>query len=354
MAETKGDLRYSSDGEAGLRRRRAGHGFTYLDERGKRIGDAQTLARIRKLAIPPAWTGVWICADARGHLQATGRDARGRKQYRYHPHWRELRDAHKFDHLLEFAAALPRIRRRVRADMGEPGLTRRKVLAVVVELLERTCIRVGNERYAEENDSFGLTTMRNRHVKVNGARIEFQFRGKSGKPHHIAIDDPRLAAIVRRCRELPGQDLFEYVDESGEAQAIGSSDVNEYLKEISGRDITTKDFRTWAGSVYVASLLRRRDRVGITHVAAAVREASRRLGNTPAICRRSYVHPRILDPATWTRREKHRAARVPRGLRSEEAAFVALIRPLSTASRTPRPRRPNPARARPRASAGPP
>jgi len=339
----KGGLRYSHDSEPGYRRERAGKGFAYFDAKGRHIRGAATTRRIRSLAIPPAWTHVWICADERGHLQATGRDARGRKQYRYHPRWRELRDAHKFDHLLEFAAALPLIRRRVRADLALPGLARRKVLAAVVELLERTCIRVGNERYAEENDSFGLTTMRNRHVKVNGARIEFQFRGKSGKFHRIAIDDPRLASIVRRCRELPGQDHFEYVDGDGTVQSIGSTDVNEYLQEAAGREVTTKDFRTWAGSVYVASLLRHRDRVGITHVAAAVREASLRLGNTPAICRKSYVHPRVLDPATWATRREARAVRAPRGLRSEEAAFVALIRPLSKASRTPRPRRPTPA-----------
>ena len=348
--DPKGGLRYSSDTEPGYRRERAGRHFAYFDAKGRHITGAATTRRIKSLAIPPAWTDVWICADERGHLQATGRDARGRKQYRYHPHWREMRDAHKFDHLLEFAAALPRIRRRVRADLALAGLPRQKVLAAVVELLERTCIRVGNERYAEENDSFGLTTMRNRHVKVHGARIEFQFRGKSGKFHRIAIDDPRLAAIVRRCRELPGQDLFEYVDDDGAIQSIGSSDVNEYLKEAAGRDVTTKDFRTWAGSVYVASLLRHTERVGVTHVAAAVREASLRLGNTPAICRRSYVHPRVLDPATWATR---RDARAVRGLRSEEAAFVALIRGLSRASRTPRPRRPSPSPGARSASTGP-
>jgi DNA topoisomerase-1 len=347
-----GGLRYSRDGEGGLRRERAGKGFAYFDAKGDRVTSKEHLERIRRLAIPPAWTHVWICADERGHLQATGRDARGRKQYRYHARWRELRDADKFDHLLEFAAALPRIRRQVRADISAPGLPRRKVLALLVELLERTCIRIGNERYAEENDSFGLTTMRNRHVKVEGARVEFQFRGKSGKFHRIALDDPKLARIVRRIRELPGQELFQYQDESGEVQSIGSSDVNDYLKEIAGIDVSTKDFRTWAGSVYVASLLRRREHVGITHVAAAVREASLQLGNTPAICRKSYVHPRVLDPQTWRGREARRASRSPRGLRAEEAAFLAIIRPVRAASRTARPRRPSPATARPHASAG--
>lgn len=340
-----GGLRYSRDGEAGgFHRRAADKGFEYVDDDGAKVTDAATLDRIKLLVIPPAWTGVWICRDERGHLQATGRDARGRKQYRYHARWREKRDADKFEHMLEFAAALPAIRRRLREDLKLQGLPRPKVLAAIVQLLERTCIRVGNERYAEENDSFGLTTMRNRHVKVNGARIEFQFRGKSGKFHRIAVsDDPQLARIVRRCRDLPGQDLFQYLDDSGEVQSIGSSDVNDYLKEISGsEEISTKDFRTWNGSLVVAALLRRCEKVGITHVAAAVREASKYLGNTPAICRKSYVHPRVLDPRTWERREERVAPRALRGLRAEEAALLAILRsPLRRESRTPRLRQPS-------------
>jgi DNA topoisomerase-1 len=293
---------------------------------------------------------VWICGDERGHLQATGRDARGRKQYRYHPRWRELRDADKFEYLADFARALPRIRRQVRADMALPGLPRRKVLALIVELLERTSIRIGNERYAEENDSFGLTTMRNRHLKVSGSRVEFQFRGKSGKFHRIAVDDPELARVIRRIRDLPGQELFQFIGDDGEVQSIGSSDVNEYLKDVSGYDeISTKDFRTWNGSVYVASLLRgrvrREQRVGVTHVSAAVRAASQQLGNTPAICRKSYVHPRVLDPRTWQAADRV-AARPPRGLRADEAAFLSLIRPVRPASRTPRLRRTIPATSR--------
>ena len=354
-----GGLRYSRDGEKGFTRRQGTKSFEYFDAKGERVTDEATLERIRSLVIPPAWTDVWICGDERGHLQCTGRDARGRKQYRYHPRWRELRDADKFDHLAEFAAALPRIRKQVRADMALAGLPRRKVLALLVQLLERTCIRIGNERYAEENDSFGLTTMRNRHVKVSGARVEFQFRGKSGKFHRIAVDDPELARVVRHCRDLPGQELFQYVDDAGEVQSIGSSDVNEYLKEIAGCEISTKDFRTWAGSVYVASMLRKlagadkagapAKRVGITHVAAAVREASKQLGNTPAICRKSYVHPRVLDPATWQRRDYagSRSAvemrkRPPRGLRVEEAAFLSIIGAATTERRTRRPPRPSP------------
>jgi DNA topoisomerase I len=350
-----GGLRYSRDGEKGYHRSLGVKPFQYHDDDGGRLAGAAALDRIRLLAIPPAWTDVWICGDERGHLQATGRDARGRKQYRYHPRWREMRDADKFDHLTQFAKALPRIRRQARADIALPGLPRRKVLALLVHLLERTCIRIGNERYAEENDSFGLTTMRNRHVKVSGARVEFQFRGKSGKFHRIAVDDPPLARIVRRCRDLPGQELFQYLDEAGEVQSIGSSDVNDYLKEIAGSEISTKDFRTWAGSVFVASMLRgrrrRSERVGTTHVAAAVRAASKQLGNTPAICRKSYVHPRVLDPATWQGHAERRG-RPPRGLRVEEAAFLSIIGPLRTASRTRRLRPPSPPSSPLRASAG--
>jgi DNA topoisomerase-1 len=348
-----GGLRYSSDHEPGWSRVAAAKGFAYEDREGRRVNDRDALDRIRMLAIPPAWTRVWICADERGHLQATGRDARGRKQYRYHARWREQRDADKFDRLAAFARALPAIRSRTVADLALPGLPRRKVLAALVRLLERTCIRIGNERYAEENDSFGLTTMRNRHVKVKGDRIEFQFRGKSGKFHRIGVEDPRLARVVRRCRELPGQDLFEYIDEAGSPQAIGSSDVNAYIQEVAGREFTSKDFRTWAGSVFVAAALAAGEPpVRLTHMAAAVREAARLLGNTPAVCRKSYVHPRVLDPATWERAPARPARRV-RGLRAEEAALVAILRSrvVTAASRRPRPRPPSPA-ASPHAVAG--
>jgi DNA topoisomerase-1 len=337
------DLRYSLDAEPGIQRRNGRAGFHYVDASGKRVAGKAVRDRIKALAIPPAWTDVWICADERGHLQATGRDARGRKQYRYHTRWRELRDAHKFDHLVEFAGALPAIRRHARADLALPGLPRRKVLAALVQLLETTCLRIGNERYAEENDSFGLTTLRNRHVRVAGARVEFQFRGKSGKFVRTAIDDPRLARIIRRCRELPGQALFEYLDEEGQPQSIGSSDVNEYLKEIAGADVTAKDFRTWAGTMLVANELARREGpVGPSHMVAAIRQAALRLGNTPAICRKSYVHPRVLDPETWARRAGLRAAPPRRGLRADESALVALLRPLTRARRTRSPRPPSP------------
>jgi len=321
-------LRFSRDTEPGLARLGEPGKFEYVDSKGSRCADETTLERIRKLAIPPAWTDVWICKDERGHLQATGRDARGRKQYRYHAAWRQTREADKFDQLEAFAKALPAIRRRVRTDLALDGLPRRKVLAAIVRLLESTCIRIGNERYAEENDSFGLTTMRNRHVRVNGARVEFRFRGKSGKFHRIAVDDPRLARIVGHCRDLPGEDLFQYLDDHDEVQSISSSDVNEYLREIAGRDITTKNFRTWVGSVFVASELARSDKPATaSRISAAVREAALRLGNTPAICRKSYVHPRVLDPVTW--REPRRSAarsRRPNGLRADEAAFLRILR----------------------------
>ncbi|HZZ94100.1 MAG TPA: DNA topoisomerase IB [Usitatibacter sp.] len=347
-----GGLRYATDREPGIRRLPARKGFAYENAAGKRVRDPQTLERIKHLAIPPAWTDVWICPDERGHLQATGRDARGRKQYRYHDRWRERRDADKFEHMIEFGRALPDIRARVKRDLAQQGLPRTKVLAALVELLERTCMRVGNERYAEENDSFGLTTLRNRHVKVKGARIEFQFKGKGGKFHRIALDDdPRLARIVRRCRELPGQELFQYLDESGETQCVGSDDVNEYLQEITGSGVTAKDFRTWNGTVYVANMLRACEaEVGLTHVAAAVREAARRLGNTPAICRKSYVHPRVLDPKTWAGRA-HAVKRARRGLYADEAALLALLEPVRTASRRRRP--PLPTRPSMSAPAGP-
>ena len=327
-----GGLRYSSGAEPGFSRRAHGEGFEYVNAKGERIGDHATLERIRALAIPPAWRDVWICADDRGHLQATGRDARGRKQYRYHALWRETREADKFDHLLEFAQVLPAIRRRARADLAAPGLPRSKVLAAIVRLLESTCIRIGNERYAEENASFGLTTFRNRHVRVSGARVQFQFRGKSGKFHRIAIDDPRLARVIAHCRDLPGQELSQYLVERNQVQSVSSSDVNAYLREIAGSEVSTKDFRTWAGSLCVASeLARAAHPERPAQINAAVREAARRLGNTPAICRKSYVHPRVLDPGTWQRRRHRSASRLARGLRVEERALFAILRAPSRA-----------------------
>jgi DNA topoisomerase-1 len=293
-------LRYVDDRKPGLRRRRAGNGFTYVDAAGRRVTDAATLARIRALAIPPAYTGVWICPDPNGHLQATGRDARGRKQYRYHKRWREVRDAAKFEHLLDFARALPAIRARVEADLALPGLPRRKVLASVVRLLEATLIRVGNEEYARANGSRGLTTLHDDHVSVEGASLRFRFRGKSGVRHEIDLRDRRLAGIVKRCRDLPGQDLFAYLGDDGEIASVRSDDVNEYLREISGADVTAKDFRTWAATVSCAlELSQALPRTTQRHRKAAVVEAiahcAARLGNTPAVCRSAYVHPAVID-----------------------------------------------------------
>ena len=264
------------------------------------IHDTTVLARIRALAVPPAWTDVWICPDPAGHLQATGRDAKGRKQYRYHARWRTGRDDAKFERLIDFARVLPRIRKRCDADLATPGMSREKVLAAVVRLLETTLIRVGNDEYARLNRSFGLTTLKSRHATVTGTRVRFRFRGKSGRQHEVGIRDRRLATVVRRCQDLPGQELFQYVGDDGEPHDVASDDVNDYLREISGIDITAKDFRTWAGTVLAYRALRALapgtdDRSSRKNVVEAVRLTSDRLGNTPAVARRSYVHPAILE-----------------------------------------------------------
>ena len=293
-------LRYSSDARPGITRRRAGRGFSYHDADGKLVRDRAFVARIRALAIPPAWTDVWICPDPMGHLQATGRDARGRKQYRYHAAWRTGREESKFERLIEFARVLPRIRRRCEADLGRPGLAREKVLAAVVRLLESTLIRVGNDEYARLNRSFGLTTMHGRHARVEGTSIVFRFRGKSGQRHEVGLRDRRLASVIRRCQELPGQELFQYVDSDGEVHDIGSDDVNAYLREISGAEVTAKDFRTWAGTVLAYRALKAQAaaddaRSAQRNVVEAVKQTALQLGNTPAVARRSYVHPAIVD-----------------------------------------------------------
>ena len=292
-------LRHATDRDPGITRARAGHGFSYRGPDGRRIRDRETLARIRKLAIPPAWTEVWICPDPNGHLQATGRDARGRKQYRYHEKYRHRRDAAKYERLVAFARALPAIRERVDADLARPGLPRDKVLAAVVRLLELTLIRVGNDEYARLNRSFGLTTLKNRHAMVGTTRIRFRFRGKSGKQMEVGLRDRRLAAVVRRCRDLPGQELFQYVDDDGEIVDVRSDDVNEYLRDIAP-DITAKDFRTWAGTVLAYRALRALDAPATDgearrNVVEAIRMTAGRLGNTPAVCRSAYVHPIVVD-----------------------------------------------------------
>jgi DNA topoisomerase I len=298
-AETAG-LLYVSDEEPGIRRRKSGKGFTYTKPDGKKVEDKATLDRIKSLAIPPAYTDVWICAKANGHIQATGRDAKGRKQYRYHPAFREVRESTKYEHMLEFAKGLPAIRKSIDEHMSLRGLPREKVLATVVHLLENTLIRVGNSDYVKQNKSYGLTTLRDPHVKVEGGELRFHFKGKSGKTWNLQVKDRRIAKIVKACQDLPGQDLFQYLDENGERQSVTSADVNAYLKEITGRDITAKDFRTWAGTVLAALALAEFEEFdnqakAKKNIRAAIEKVSSRLGNTPSICRKCYVHPEVFS-----------------------------------------------------------
>ena len=297
-AESAG-LRYVSDEEPGIRRRKAGKGFRYLEPDGTRVEDAETLDRIRSLAIPPAYTDVWICPQPNGHIQATGRDAKGRKQYRYHPAFREVRESTKYEKMLEFARALPALRTKIDEHLGLRGLPREKVLATVVHLLETTLIRVGNEDYVRQNKSYGLTTLRDPHVKVEGPQLRFQFKGKSGKTWRLQVKDRRIARIVKACQDLPGQDLFQYLDENRESQSVTSADVNAYLKEITGSDVTAKDFRTWAGTVLAALALKEfetfdSDAKAKKNIRAAIETVASRLGNTPTICRKCYVHPEVF------------------------------------------------------------
>jgi DNA topoisomerase-1 len=298
-AESAG-LRYVSDEEPGIRRRRAGKGWSFLKPNGETVKDEKTLSRIKSLAIPPAYTDVWICPHANGHIQATGRDAKGRKQYRYHPQFREVRESTKYEHVMRFAQELPTIRAKIEEHMSLRGLPREKVLATVVHLLETTLIRVGNDDYAKQNKSYGLTTLQNRHVKVEGSELRFSFKGKSGKTWNLQVKDRRIAKIVRACQELPGQELFQYVDEEGTRRDVTSADVNAYLREISGLDISAKDFRTWAGTVLAALALREFEGFDTQakakkNVRAAIERVSARLGNTPTICRKCYVHPEVLN-----------------------------------------------------------
>jgi DNA topoisomerase-1 len=304
----------------GIRRLGAPGKFRYVRADGRKVKDAAELARIKSLVIPPAWTNVWICSDPQGHLQATGRDARGRKQYRYHPKFRKMRDDVKYSRLPAFAQALRQIRRRTAADVRKKGLPREKVLAAAVQLLEKTLIRIGNEEYARANGSVGLTTMRDRHAKVRGGEVRFEFRGKSGVAHAVELHDPRLAKIVKACRDLPGYELFQYVDDHGERKTIGSDDVNGYLREISGDDFTAKDFRTWAGTVLAAQSLARLARFkskteAKRNVMAAIASVSTRLGNTKAVCRKAYIHPAVFA-----------AYMDGRPLPTDEAGVAAMIR----------------------------
>jgi DNA topoisomerase-1 len=328
-------LRYVSDQSPGIIRRRAGKGFTYRSTDGNRLSDREELARIRSLAIPPAWTDVWICPNARGHIQATGRDARGRKQYRYHDRWREVRDQTKFDRMSDFGKALPALRASVESDLGRSGLPREKVLAAVVRLLDSTSIRIGNPEYARENGSYGLTTMRDRHVNVFGSRMRFRFRGKGGKLNTVDLIDRRLAAVVKRCQELPGEELFQYVDDAGEVRTVTSEDVNGYLQTLSGQEFSAKNFRTWNASVLATQALAeaggfRSERGAKDKIAEAIETVAATLGNTPAVCRACYVHPRVLLSYTSrTLREAWRAVAssgtAMNGLRPEEACFLRLL-----------------------------
>jgi DNA topoisomerase-1 len=330
-------LRYVSDESPGFRRRPSGEGFTYLGLDGRPLRDPEALRRIKSLVIPPAWSDVWICARADGHLQATGRDARGRKQYRYHPRWRSVRDETKYGRMMVFGRALPGIRKKVEADLALPGLPREKVLATIVRLLEVTLIRVGNEEYARTNHSFGLTTMRDQHLKVGRAALTFAFKGKSGVKHEIELADRGLARIVQRCRDLPGQTLFQYLDHTGERHTIDSADVNDYLRGASGHDFTAKDFRTWAGTVLAAMALQEFEAFDSKtqakkNIVRAIESVAERLGNTPTVCRKCYVHPEIIEAyldGSMLETLKQKAEDVLSdelaSLRPEEAAVLGLL-----------------------------
>lgn len=329
-------LNYTSDAAPGIRRVGPPRRPRYLGPNGRPVRHAATLARIRSLVIPPAWTDVWICTDPQGHLQVTGRDARGRKQYRYHPKWRTVRDETKFDRMLAFGYALPQIRERVEHDLAIPGLPRPKVLATVVQLMEKTLIRVGNEEYARTNQSHGLTTLRDRHVRLTGGYVKFHFKGKSGVEHDITVNDRRLASIVRRCRDLPGQELFQYMDEEGLTRDVRSNDVNDYLREITGEPFTSKDFRTWAATVLTAEALRECGPRPTTketqaEIVKAIDNVAARLGNTRLVCRKCYVHPAVLAAfegghlARAFGRRAGRGSRPPAGLGDAEVAVLRLL-----------------------------
>jgi DNA topoisomerase-1 len=322
-------LRYVSDATPGIRRRRVGKGFTYVDSDGKRIRDRGELDRIRKIVIPPAWTDVWICPSANGHIQATGRDAKGRKQYRYHRKWRTVRDAAKFERLTSFAESLPSLRRRVKKDMTKTGLPKEKVIATVVALLDCCFARIGNERYARSNGSFGLTTLRGRHARFDGSSLRLRYKAKAGKEQEACIDDRQIVHIVRRCEEIPGQELFQYVDADGH-HAITSDDVNDYLREVTGDDFTAKDFRTWAGTVTAVKVLARAEAGSEATVVAAIDEVAAELGNTRAVARNSYVHPDVVSgylDGTLSKicRQRSNGSRV-RGLDADERLVLSFLK----------------------------
>ncbi len=322
-------LRHADDSKPGYTRKRDKDGFVYVDLKGKRIDDEEEIKRINALAIPPAYEDVWICPDARGHIQATGRDARGRKQYRYHPRWRETRDADKYERMAAFGHALPKIRARVARDLKLPGMPCDKVIAAIVQLLDTTLIRIGSVEYARENQSYGLTTLRKKHVKIEAGQLRFQFRGKSGIEHDVTVDNPRIKRIVRRCAELPGHDLFQYLDEDGMRRTVGSADINDYLRRASDADFTAKDYRTWAGSVYALAALRRLMCSSATearsHIVATVKDVAALLRNTPAVCRRCYIHPAVIRAFEADELQGLPPGQARRGLRVDEVAFAALL-----------------------------
>ncbi|MDR5776011.1 DNA topoisomerase IB [Caballeronia sp. LP006] len=322
-------LRYVDDSRRGYTREWIDGKFAFFNTQGKRIDDEAEIRRINALAIPPAYIDVWICPDAHGHLQATGRDARGRKQYRYHPQWRETRDATKYERMLAFSAVLPKLRARVTRDLALDGMPRDKVLATVVRLLDTTLVRVGSEEYARENQSYGLTTLLKRHLKVSSGTLRFRFRGKSGIEHDVSVSDARVAKIVKRCMDLPGQDLFQYLDADGERHAVSSSDINDYLREITGADFTAKDYRTWAGSVFALAALRRLQWETVTearkHIVGTIKEVSQLLRNTPAVCRKCYVHPAVIEAFEAGELAESMPASRRHGLKTDEAALAIFL-----------------------------
>jgi DNA topoisomerase-1 len=328
-------LHHVNDDDPGISRKKSGAGFTYVDPKGKTVRNAATLARIKSLVIPPAWTDVWICLDAEGHLQVTGRDVKGRKQYRYHPQWSRVRDETKYERASVFGEALPGIRKQVNHDLDLRGLSRERVLATIVRLLELTFIRVGNSEYAKTNKSFGLTTLQDRHVQIAGANVVFRFRGKSGKSHEVKLSDRKLAQLVKRCRDVPGQDLFQYLDDAGKRHAVRSTDVNDYLREISDNDFTAKDFRTWAGTLLASSALlgqyEANEKFTKAATLRAVQAVANQLGNTPTVARKCYIHPAILmafeDEPLRERfvKESAKRKREP-GLTHEEGALLRFLK----------------------------
>lgn len=335
-ADLPRDLHYVDDSQPGLSRRKLRGKFQYFDSHGQRLTGADEIQRINALAIPPAYTDVWICADPKGHLQATGRDARGRKQYRYHPRWREVRDSDKYSRLQQFGNALPKLRKQLQAQVDAPGFNREKVLATVVLLLDATLIRVGNSQYARDNRSYGLTTLRTRHVDIKGSEIQFQFRGKSGVEHQVSIKDRRLATVLKRCLELPGQNLFQYLDENGERRTVSSTDVNAYLHSLTGADFTAKDYRTWAGSALALAVLRelawQPESDAKRHVVEMVKNVARQLGNTPAVCRKCYIHPAVLEHFSQGGLAKLPRPRVRKGLKAEEVGLAMFLEQLQTSA----------------------